>query len=103
VSRTSPPRELPHYGLGSIKTEEIYDGSSLIGGSHGDGTASASVIELLSLSLVAMTEPLSVKLVRHATGVIGVIIGTVNSRSAGGSEISQSRDALGPFAGARLP
>jgi hypothetical protein len=41
--------ELPHYGLVSIKAEEIYDGSSLIGGSHGDGTASASVIELLSL------------------------------------------------------
>lgn len=49
------------------------------------------------------TEKSSIKLAGHATGVIRVIIGTVNSRRAGRSEVSQGRDALGPLAGARFP
>jgi 2-keto-4-pentenoate hydratase len=49
------------------------------------------------------TEKSSIKLAGHATGVIRVIIDTVNSGRAGRREVSQRRNALGPLARARLP
>jgi hypothetical protein len=48
-------------------------------------------------------QPPLIKLARHATGVIGVIGGAVSPGCAGGREVSQRRDTLGPVAGACLP
>src|SRR6516164_4862622 len=50
-----------------------------------------------------MTEPLSVKLARHAMGVVSVVGGAVSAGRARRGEVSQRRDAPGPAGAARLP
>src|ERR1700693_205529 len=45
----------------------------------------------------------SIKLARHATGVIGVISGAVDAGCAGRGEVSPRRNAVGPVAPACLP
>src|SRR5712691_7279523 len=49
-----------------------------------------------------MTEPLSVKLARHATRVVGVVGGADGAGYARRGEVSEGRDGLGPAIGARL-
>jgi len=50
-----------------------------------------------------MTEPQSVKLVGHATGVVGVEDRTVGPRSARSGKVPERRGTLGPANTARLP
>ena len=51
----------------------------------------------------AACQPSSVKLARHATGVVGVIRDAVGAGRPSRGEVSQGRDALGPIAGACFP
>ena len=50
-----------------------------------------------------MAEALSVELVRHATGVIGVEGGAIGPRRARGGEVPERRGTVGPANTARLP